>query len=827
MSLDRSGTLCAMRQQHSDVRDMKRLGDRPSLNKLLAELDRWRVRAAKGRGKARLSLQDLASATGVPRSSLSNYLSGATVMPVDVLDAVVVALGAAPAEARSWTAAWERATEDHLSGSGDGPVPDQLPMPAAGFCGRNQALQELVRTSAPENVSRCCLVVGTPGVGKTSLVLQWAHRTAHEFPDGRLFLNLGGRFGEEPLTAAGALAYLLHSMGIRSIPTDLADRITQYRDLFSRKRALIVLDDAASAEQLRPLLVPVGPSLVLATSRDSLAGLVARDGARRLVLDRMSAAESVALLEGLVGADRIRSEPDASAELAQHCAGLPLALRVAAERMTHRPLLGPGRLVTELQELEHTLDGLDAGGDSLADVRSVFLSSYRHLSPEAARLFRLLGLFPGTNLDLYATANLGATSPGKTRRALDELYRGHLIEEPRPGRFALHNLLRAFAAERAEAEESLGERSAAQTRLLSWYLDRAESAIKLIDPDRPVFALPPIKVHVHVPELTSANEALRWLDDERVTLVAAIRNAAGGLEEVVWRLANNLWQYFFLRGHLEEWIETHHLALSAADRSGDELWAAITRTHLATAHAWQGQVTVALEHRKLALAGFQKIGYAHGQAVSYCHLGDTFVLQGDYDLALDHFERAFIIGRDAGDVRAQVLARLGLGHVNSHTGRFDDALVHQFQVLDLVLQAGSVRGEALARVALGITYLLMHEDEQASLHLQQARIASRKVSDRPSELLALSGLGTVLSRAGHHFRAIRLHRHALLRSERLSGPGLTSRIMIDLADTLRSAGDAEAEAELRRQAASLASAAGNAHEQARAKETTAHTPCEY
>ncbi|MFB9890935.1 tetratricopeptide repeat protein [Planobispora takensis] len=813
-----------MRQQHGDVRAMERLGDRPSLNDLLAELDRWRVRAARGRGKTRLSLQDLAGATGVPRSSLANYLSGATVMPLDVLDAVVLALGADPAEARSWTAAWERATEDHLGGSGDGPVPDQLPSPATGFCGRHQALRELARASAPQNVSRCCLVVGTPGVGKTSLVLQWARSAAHEFPDGRLFLNLGGRLGEEPLNAASALACLLHSMGVRSIPTDLAGRVAQYRDLFSRKRVLIVLDDAVSAGQLRPLLVPVGPSLVMATSRDSLAGLVARDGAHRLVLDRMSAAESVALLEGLVGAARIRSEPDASTELAQHCAGLPLALRVMAERMAHRPLLGPGRLVTELQELEHTLDGLEAGGDSLADVRSVFQSSYRHLSPEAARLFRLLGLFPGGDLDLCATANLGAASRGKTQRALDELYRGHLVEEPRPGRFALHNLLRAFAAERAEAEEPPGERFAARTRLLSWYLDRAESAVKLIDPHRPLLALPPIEVHTRAPELTSAKEALRWLDDERVTLVAAIRNTAGGLEEFAWRLANNLWQYFFLRGHLEEWIETHRLALGVADRSGDELWAAITRTHLAAAHAWRGQVAVALEHRKLALAGFQKIGYVHGQAVSYCHLGDTFVLRGDYDLALDHFERAFIIGCDAGDMRARVLAQLGLGHVNRLTGRFDDALVHQLQVLDLVRQAGSVRGEALARVALGVTYLLMHEDGQASLHLRRAWIASRRVSDRPSELLALSGLGTLLSRAGHHGRAIRLHRHALLRSERLSGPGLAGKIMIDLADTLLSAGDAEAAAELRRQAASLASAAGDAHEQARAVEPPVRAP---
>ena len=290
-------------------------------------------------------------------------------------------------------------------------------------------------------------VSGTAGVGKTALAVRWAHRVAAAFPDGQLYVNLRGDDPDRPVNAAEALAGFLRALGVagQDIPLEEAERAARYRSLVAGRRLLVVLDNAASVEQVRPLLPGTGSVMVVVTSRDSLAGLVARDGARRLDLDLLPAAEAVALLRALIGG-RAEADPAAAEALAGLCARLPLALRVAAELAASRPDAPLSALVGELSGEANRLELLDAGGDPRGAVAGVFSWSYRHLALDAARMFRLLGPAPGPGLGPSRGRRAGRRQRGRGRRLLAVLARAHLIQPAGPGRYDMHDLLRAYAA---------------------------------------------------------------------------------------------------------------------------------------------------------------------------------------------------------------------------------------------------------------------------------------------------------------------------------------------------------------------------------------------
>jgi len=303
-------------------------------------------------------------------------------------------------------------------------VPAQLPGDVDVFTGRAAELAELDRllTTAPIRTDAAdkaggdstsvviSAVSGTAGVGKTALALRWAHQVRAEFSDGQLYVNLRGYDPDQPLSAGYALAGFLRALGVpgAEIPPEVDERAAAYRSLLDGRRILIVLDNASSVEQVRPLLPGTPSALVVVTSRDALAGLVARHGARRLDLDLLPPEDAVALLRALIG-ERAEAEPDVAVTLAGQCVRLPLALRVAAELAAARPSTSLAQLVGELADEQRRLELLDAGGDPRTAVRAVFSWSYRHLPAEAARAFRLIGLHPGPDLDPYATAALTHT----------------------------------------------------------------------------------------------------------------------------------------------------------------------------------------------------------------------------------------------------------------------------------------------------------------------------------------------------------------------------------------------------------------------------------
>lgn len=402
------------------------------LGELGRELDLLRARAATGTLRAKVSVEELARLVRLPRSTVHRYVTGRSMVPSQVLDQIVIALGADSAEQREWNEAWYRV---HGQPSSAAPVvPNGLPAPVRGFAGRAAQFAELDGLAVRGAGTVVAAVSGAPGVGKTALVVRWAHRVLDRFPDGCLFVDLCGYDPGRPVEPAAALGTLLGCLApggeITGEPAVLTAR---YRSLLAGRRMLVVLDNALCAEQVRPLLPGADAGMVVVTSRDDLAGLAARDGAHRVGLDVLPLADALALLENLLGPGRGR------AGLAQRCGRLPLALRVAA--LTNRA--GEG------------LDWLETG-DPRTDVRTVFSWSYRALTerePEAAALFRSLGRHRGQDFELATAAALGHTTFNHARRLLSTLLRANLVQESPPGRYRLPHLLRAYAAELAANTE--------------------------------------------------------------------------------------------------------------------------------------------------------------------------------------------------------------------------------------------------------------------------------------------------------------------------------------------------------------------------------------
>jgi DNA-binding SARP family transcriptional activator len=407
-------------------------------------------------------------------------------------------------------------------------MPRELPGAAASFVGRTAELAALTRLlergggAAPGAVV-ISVIGGTAGVGKTALAVQWAHSVAGRFPDGQLYVNLRGYDPGQPVLASAALAGFLRALGVpgRDIPVAEDERAARYRSLLAGRRVLVVLDNAASEEQARPLLPGARGCAAVVTSRDALAGLVARDGALRLELDLLPPGDAVGLLRALIGA-RVDAEPEPAAALAAQCARLPLALRLAAQLGQARPAASLAGLAGELADQQRRLDLLDAGGDPRTAVRAVLSWSYRHLDAATASGFRLLGLHPGPDLDLRAAAALTGLAPGQAARLLGRLAQAHLIQPARPGRYGMHDLLRAYATEQATCQDSERERRAALTRLSDHYQrdNAAAAGIPAPAAGQPAEGRRKPSRTAHV---LTAETAHAWLDVGRSSLAAVAR----------------------------------------------------------------------------------------------------------------------------------------------------------------------------------------------------------------------------------------------------------------------------------------------------------------
>jgi DNA-binding SARP family transcriptional activator/Tfp pilus assembly protein PilF len=688
------------------------------------------------------------------------------------------------------------------------PVPRELPADVSAFTGRAAELAELDRllgspvAAAGDGPARAPAAVisavsGTAGVGKTALAIHWAHRAAGRFPDGQLYVNLRGYDPDRPVTAAGTLAGFLRALGVpgADIPPGQDQRAARYRSLLAGRRMLVVLDNASTADQVRPLLPGSTACAVLVTSRDSLAGLVARDGAARLELDLLPLAEAVALLRELIGA-RADEDPEAATALAGHCCRLPLALRVAAELAAARPDIPLAVLVAELADQQQRLDLLDAAGDPRTAVRGVFSWSYRHLDAGTARAFRLAGLHPGRGFDAYAVAALADATLEHARRSLDTLIRAHLIQPIPPDRYSMHDLLRAYARELAATAEGEEHGQTALTRLFDHYLHTAAAAMDTLHPAerhrRPRIPAPATPA----PPVTDPAAARAWLDAERANLVAVAAQAADhGWPAHATRLSATLYRYLDAGGSSPEAIIIHGYARAAASKASDRAAEATALNALAVAHIRQADYQQAAASLQQALALFRqtddRTGQARalsnlgmvrfqqgqyrqaaeiwrqtrnafrgvadrlGEARSLGNLGVVRQRQGRYQQAISHHRRALNLARELGDLNEQGRALGNLGAVYPRQSRYEEAADSLRQALSLFRHVGNRTGEADALINLGALHLAQRHLSQAASHLQQALALSRETGDRSDEAEALNCLGEVLLATGqpHHAHA--------------------------------------------------------------------------
>jgi tetratricopeptide (TPR) repeat protein/transcriptional regulator with XRE-family HTH domain len=665
-----------------------------------------------------------------------------------------------------------------LAGTAGIVVPRELPGLARHFVGREDELAALSaladqapgRAPGPVVISA---IGGTAGVGKTALALQWAHQMAGRFPDGQLYVNLRGYGPGEPVTAGEALTGFLRALGVPGpdIPAQTEQRAARYRSLLSGRRMLIIVDNACGAGQVRPLLPAEPGCVVLVTSRDTLAGLVARDGAQRLDLDLLPMADAVGLLRALIGG-RVDAAPGAAAELAVRCSRLPLALRVAAEVATVYPARSLADLAGELEDQQQRLDVLDAGKDEDTAVRAVLSWSYRHLDISAARAFRLVGLHPGPDLDRYAAAALVGTTVERAGRLLDVLTRGYLIQPTRTGRHAMHDLLRGYARELADSHDGEQERQRALTRLFDYYLHSAATAMAVLRPAERMAldaARPPrAQAAIASGPIGSPAAALTWLDTERACLLDAVEYMAeNGWPGQASRMADVLLYYLDGRGHYAEAVILHGHGRRAAHKIADRTAEARALIGLGVVAIRQGRYQDATSHYQQALTLFRQAGDTSGVARAGCGLGIIHRLQGRYPQAVSRLQQALDLYRTQGDSAGAVLPLGNLGIVALRQGRYPQAADHLQQAVDLARQAGNLDGMADMLSELGAVALNQGQLRRAASLHRQARGVFRKTGNRTGEAHALNGLGEALLAAGRPGDA---------RAEYAAALGLASRI---------------------------------------------------
>jgi tetratricopeptide (TPR) repeat protein len=482
---------------------------------------------------------------------------------------------------------------------------------------------------------------------------------------------------------------------------------------------LVLLDNAASADQVRPLLPGTDECLVVVTSRSSLSGMVSRNGASRLFLEAMSPLEAYALLRNVAGADRVDVNPGAAEELARCCARLPLALRIAAERATADDQTSLTNLVAELADERHRLDLL-ASDDTATATRAVFSWSYRRLEPEPARVFRLLGLHPGPDFAVHVVAALANVPLHVAKRHLQVLKDAHLVQADGRGRYRLHDLLRVYATELAQAEER--HREAAARRMLVWYLRTTDAADRLLLPHHPTMPLGLADLNTVPAPFVSRVDALTWCREELANLVAAIRFAAqAGEHWIAARFPRALWSYFDLRKPWSDWITTYKIGLSSAQQLGDR--------------GLEGWITSAL-------------GAPHTDLERF-------------DEAAAYFSKAVEIRRNIGDLQGLAGSLTNLGNAYRHLTRFDEALACYREALSLRRSTNDPRGEAVTLNRLGGAYRDLGRLDESLDCLQRSLAIRQRIGDRHGEGFALGSLGGTLEELGRLPDAIDAYRSSL------------------------------------------------------------------
>ncbi|WP_307854707.1 tetratricopeptide repeat protein [Micromonospora sp. C31] len=643
------------------------------------------------------------------------------------------------------------------------PQPAQLPADIATFTGREEHLRRLdglisdAARPGGSAVVNLCVLTGMAGVGKTALAVHWAHRVRHRFPDGQLFVDLRGFSSSAAARPVDVLARFLRALSVpaNQVPVELDEAAALFRSLTADRALLVVLDNAGDAEQVRPLL-PGGPRcLALVTSRDRLGGLAVHQGAPRLSLDVLSPDDALVLLTRSIGADRVAAEPAATVALAQACASLPLALQVAAANVTDRVGSTIADYVADLSAANR-LAVLQIDGDSQVAVRAAFDLSYTHLPPDAQRLFRLIGLAPGDDVTAETSAALGGVPPEQARRSLDELTRAHLLRHHAPGRYAMHDLLRLYAADRAAREDGDTGCRGALAALYDHHLRTVDEAAAVLYPT--MLRLPRGDTPYAAPEAShfpDAAAATAWLDTERANLIALIRTAAEqGPRPLAWRLGDALRGYFFLGVDPVGWLTVAHAALAAAEAEGDAQAQAAAHLNIMGGLIRQSRPTQARLHAQRMLLLARQAHWTDGEAAAQGSLGELHQMQGRPHEAAEHYSQALALFRRTGRLGGLSINLNNLGVVYWHVGRLSEAAELFRESIELERELHSRMGEAASLTNLGEVQHLLGHLHVALDDLTRAVAICQETVYRSCEAEALRCLAAVCRDLGDVPRAL-------------------------------------------------------------------------
>jgi DNA-binding SARP family transcriptional activator/tetratricopeptide (TPR) repeat protein len=639
-------------------------------------------------------------------------------------------------------------TDDPPQSGAPDPVPRQLPAAIRHFAGRSDQLKVLHDLLDHEATIGGALAVvaisGTAGVGKTALAVHFSHRAAHRFPDGQLYVNLRGfDASSSPVHPAAAARIFLDALGVppARVPADSEACLAMYRSRLADTRTLIVLDNARDAEQVRPLLPGAPRCLVLVTSRDRLPGLVALDGALPLALDLLATDEARELLALRLGAERVATQRRAADELIDLCARLPLALNIAAARAIVQSDVQLAVLAARLRDARRRLDLLSTG-ESVADLRAVFSWSYQALETQAARLFRLLSLHPGPDIAVAAAAGLAALPRERACAALDALTRAHLISEHAPGRYAFHDLLRAYSTEQTRCDDPDDQRREAAHRMLDYYLHCAHHAARILDPHANPVGLERPRPGVILEPAMDRETALGWFAAERAVLPAvSARAAETGFPAEAWRLAWSFTDFFDRQGYWHDLAAAHGIALNAALQLGDRKGQAHAHRGIARADVRLGRYDIAHDHLKLALDLHGALADHEGQAGAHRSLAWLYERQGRYDEALAHARYAFDHSGAAGDRIQHARDLNAVGWLHALLGDHDAALARCDKALAQHRELGDDYGEAGTLDSLGYLNHHVGRHDRAAACYTQAIALCRDLGDRYNEADILSRLG--------------------------------------------------------------------------------------
>lgn len=623
--------------------------------------------------------------------------------------------------------------------------PVGLPPADAYFTGRTEQVNEVrtVLLGTEPDTPTVCVIDGMAGVGKTALALQVAYQVDSWFPDGCLFLDLYGRAPNTTLSSSDALDRFLRLLGVpvETIPTELDDRAAMYRGCLRDLRMLVVLDNAVSAQQVRPLLPGDRGCRVLVTSRNRL---VALDDAHHVSLEVLSPDESAALFGKVVGPGRLGREPDSARRVATavtRCGHLPLAVRIAAARWRANPTQSLTAFTELLGARTTVLRQLDDGERS---VSAAFQLSYDGLSDEQRRLFGLLAEAPGKDVDDKAAGALAGVSSADAGRLLDRLLDAHLVDQHAAGRYHSHDLVRTFTDQIAARDLPETDRTSALSRLLDHELDAVTTADVLLAPHR-------YRPEITFDHLTSdrrdfpnADAATNWLHAEWSNLVALCRRAGQtGRHARCWQLAYLLRSYFFLAKRWDPWIETHQLALASA-RAADDLWAqGVTLNGLGVAYVDRGDIGQAPRYYQEALAAFTDLGDEHGQASAVANLGWTDHYAGRHGDALDRLNNALVVYRRT-EARQNIAITLrGIALAETGLGAYTDAITHLTEALSTLDGPSSPLDIAMSLNCLGWAHFRSGQHGDAAAAYRRALIAGERATSPYEIARAETGLGNV------------------------------------------------------------------------------------